>query len=394
MNNNIEFLVGNKKNIYIKPEEPFNKITCEFLFLLSERLMKDKKAKSFSDIIAFAFWCRKANIEHFKKNFFDNRIRFGRGLIFHIAPSNVPVNFAYSFVFGLLSGNSNIVRASSKNFEQVQIITKVIKDIFKLKEFNILNQKNRIIRYDHNKDITDELSSICNVRIIWGGNETINNIRKSTLSEQSYEICFADKYSFCILNTNSLIKMNNKELKVLVNNFYNDTYLVDQNACSSPHLIIWFGKKNKNIIEKFWQQLYLVVSQKYQLSNKASIDKLTLLSESLIECNDLFEVKKYENFIYRLKLKNLPNNIDNYRGLWGLFYEYESKNLNEILKIINKKFQTLLYYGFEKNDLLNFLIDNNLNGIDRIVPIGKALDINDIWDGFEVIKSLTRVIEV
>ena len=26
-------------------------------------------------------------------------------------------------------------------------------------------------------------------------------------------------------------------------NFYNDTYLVDQNACSSPHVIFWLSKK-------------------------------------------------------------------------------------------------------------------------------------------------------
>ena len=39
-----------------------------------------------------------------------------------------------------------------------------------------------------------------------------------------------------------------------------------------------------------------------------------------------------------------------------------------------------------------FLLNNNLLGIDRVVPIGNALDINIIWDGFEVTKHLSRVI--
>ena len=32
----------------------------------------------------------------------DESLRLGRGIIFHIAPSNVPINFAYSLVAGLL----------------------------------------------------------------------------------------------------------------------------------------------------------------------------------------------------------------------------------------------------------------------------------------------------
>ena len=30
---------------------------------------------------------------------YDNKLNFGRGLIFHIAPSNVPTNFFYSLIF-------------------------------------------------------------------------------------------------------------------------------------------------------------------------------------------------------------------------------------------------------------------------------------------------------
>ena len=58
----------------------------------------------------------------------------GRGLAYHIAPSNIPINFAYSLVFGLLSGNTNIVRLSSKNFIQIKLLC----DLF----FKILKKKN------------------------------------------------------------------------------------------------------------------------------------------------------------------------------------------------------------------------------------------------------------
>ena len=36
----------------------------------------------------------------------------------------------------------------------------------------------------------------------------------------------------------------------------------------------------------------------------------------------------------------------------------------------------------------------NFNGIDRIVPIGQALNINLVWDGYDLTTKLTREIEI
>ena len=82
------------------------------------------------------------------------------------------------------------------------------------------------------------------------------------------------------------------------------------------------------------------------------------------------------------------------RGKWGFFYEYETRNLNAIAKFINKKYQTLTYFGLEKSILTNFVIKNNLKGVDRIVPIGQSQDINFFWDGYDINKILTRVIDI
>ena len=46
------------------------------------------------------------------------------------------------------------------------------------------------------------------------------------------------------------------------------------------------------------------------------------------------------------------------------------------------------------NQIKFFLLNNNLLGIDRFVPIGKSLEIDMIWDGHDVVKSLSRVISL
>ena len=89
-----------------------------------------------------------------------------------------------------------------------------------------------IVRYSNNDSLTKKFSSMCNARLIWGGDNSINNIRKFSLQEKSLDIAFADRYSFCVINTSSILNLNYNDTKRLVEKFYNDTYLVDQNACS------------------------------------------------------------------------------------------------------------------------------------------------------------------
>jgi hypothetical protein len=52
------------------------------------------------------------------------------------------------------------------------------------------------------------------------------------------------------------------------------------------------------------------------------------------------------------------------------------------------------YYGLTNDQINNFLFDIKPKGIDRIVPIGKTTDFSIIWDGFNLINSLSRIITV
>ncbi len=162
-------------------------------------MIKRQESKTYPDIMAFAFWCRKANINKIKRRFEDGLFRLGLGLVFHITPSNVPVNFAFSFAFGLLSGNANIVRAPSKPFTQVDVISEVIKTLLFQEKYAEINSMNAIVNYTEKDEITASISAISNARLIWGGNETIRNIRGLPTPERCVDISFSDRYSFCVI---------------------------------------------------------------------------------------------------------------------------------------------------------------------------------------------------
>lgn len=100
------------------------------------------------------------------------------------------------------------------------------------------------------------------------------------------------------------------------------------------------------------------------------------------------------NLVYRAGLNRLSSGITGLRGSCGYFYEYDLKEYGEILPVLTEKFQTVTYYGIDPNELRDFILSEGVRGIDRIVPVGKALEIDVIWDGYDVIGMLSRIVEV
>lgn len=131
------------KNFKVISYEPFNSTAIDFLNDFSNYLKKYKSISKYPDLIYLMFWCTKKKIELLFSNYNENEIRLGRGLIFHICPSNVPTNFVYSFFFGLISGNSNIVKLPSKSFIEKDIILSGFNFLFKKK--NIKKLKIQIV---------------------------------------------------------------------------------------------------------------------------------------------------------------------------------------------------------------------------------------------------------
>jgi len=394
--NHIKYLVGGSlKALASKPLIPYHDLVCEFLNHLSSELLSNPKAKPYADITSFAFWCRRANISKLREQFPREHVRLGVGLVFHIAPSNVPINFAFSFAFSLLAGNANIVRVPSKDFPQTGIVCDAINKLLGEQRYQTIAEMTAFVQYQQDDQITGAFSSQCNARIIWGGDETIKNIRNHPIPERSIDIAFADRYSFCVMDGNAILKSSKSEIEKLANAFYNDTYLMDQNACSSPHLIIWLTDGSDLAAAKriFWDEIYGVASSKYELQPVNAVDKYMALCENAIELDNIAEFHRHGNYLYRLELSSLPDHMDRLRGRFGYFYEYATQDLNTAAHIVNTKYQTLTYFGLEKAQLIDFVIENRLNGIDRIVPVGSALDINVIWDGYDMISTLSRIID-
>ena len=386
--NNVELL----KDIEITPFPIFSDQPKLFLSELSKALFNLDEIRKYEDISSFAFWCRKSNLEKITSDYKSSENYIGRGLAFHISPSNVPVNFAFTFAFGLLSGCSNIVRVPSKNSPQIEIITSEIFNLLNKDKFKRISSMNRLITYKKDQFVTEYLSKLANARIIWGGDETIKQVKKFPTKPRCIDICFSDRYSFTIINALAFLKVTIQEKKNIAKKFYNDSFLNNQNACSSPHLIIWEGNKDDCDLAKstLWKEVLDIIYQKIPIEKSEVMEKYRHLCKTSINFKDELDINWDNNMIYRLNLNSLSNDFDKFKFRSGFFFEYTTNNIEEIWETVTEKYQTLSYFGLNAESIYKSMTRANSLGIDRIVPIGKSLQIGHIWDGFDIIQTLAR----
>lgn len=382
-----EVLLGTPAVFDARPFRPFDDEVVSLLEMISSSLMADDAARKYPDVMSFAFWCRRGHIASLREQYGDRiSARLGRGLVLHIAPSNVPVNFAFSWAFSLLAGNSNIVRVPSKDFPQVSVILDVLDKCLK----DVADKRNAFVRYSSQSHITEDLSSVVDARVIWGGDTTVKLIKSYEAKPRCVDVAFPDRYSVAFLNGQAISSLSDQELSNLTSGFYNDTYLMDQNACSSARVVFWVDD-DQDGKARFWDALKRKVRRDYGLQPAVATEKYVQL------CRDVIDeiVSEHVEFNGYLEVLQLPNGIRSFeelRGSGGYFYECDVQDIGRVLNAFGQKCQTVTYFGMDPQQIRDDVIENGCAGVDRVVPVGSALDIDIVWDGYDLVETLSREI--
>lgn len=399
----VSYLVGDKSIVLdlpnTAPKIPFSEDILDFLNDLSKELMQSREARGSSDVAALGFWLRRSSVLSLKKRFGPDGsgFRVGRGAVFHIAPSNVPVNYAYSLFTGLLCGNANAVRVPSKEFPQVEIINHAICAV--LEKHPDIKPYIALLRYERDREINDTLSALCDVRIVWGGDATIEELRRSPLPPRASEITFADRYSLAIIDSDAYMRSvgagaDHKAAVRIASDFYNDTYLSDQNACTAPRAVIWTGRTRSEAKEMFWKSLSELVEEKYHFQPIQGVDKLSVQYAAAASGLGMMKrVPAGDNRLVRIQVWELSPRLADHMGNAGYFYEYDCDDILTIRDLCNDTHcQTIGLLG--EKTIVEPLLRSGIRGVDRIVSIGRTMDFDLIWDGYNLVERLTRTISL
>ena len=337
---------------------------------------------------ALGFNFRKANLERMSQAYLNQK-RFGRGIIFQIAPSNTPVSGLYGAIFAFLSGNVVLTRVSP---HAIQEITPVVEVIDQIKHAGRpLSHFMSFISYSRDlKDITEAISKRVDGRILWGGDQTIAELKSYSTLPNCIDLAFPDKYSISIFNSDFISNTSLENIKKLSQDFLKDLMTFDQNACSSPKLIMWVGSISSIELAKikFLSSLDSEINEEKVDWGYASQRAIQAMK---IRITGDYSLKMIGSGIINFfKKVNENAAIDFNLFKFGNVLECNLESLNDIASFGSEKLQTCTYAGFDGEDIDKVRTNYHLFGFDRIVPVGKALEMSEIWDGIDFFETLSR----
>ena len=364
-----------------------------FLNEFSRKIIREPSFKQAPAFIALGFWLRKSNLRSMVSDSIQ-LIAQGPftaqplGTIFHLCPSNVDTMFFYSLTLALLGGNKNIIRVSSRMDDPLVFrLFELLNELLSTETHQIFRNYINIVTYERNDAQNEAFSERADARVIWGGDATINQFKQYKTKKRVKDLYFADRVSYTLINTTA--EQTDTAMAQLVKDLFNDVYTFDQMGCSSPHCLFFVGTEENNTTYRnyIYKNLSAMAQEMYERDlssmasfkfNKATDDLIDDAVSSLVRDNNYLVLSKVETH-------DIPHSC----GMGYLYYT-SLNTLDAIVPYLNEKTQTLGHWGFSEKDLTALNAVCPPHSVDRIVPVGKALEFDHIWDGYDIFGELIK----
>lgn len=384
----------------LKATAPFDPQVKAMVTAFSRRLAQDSAARAFPEIMALAHWLRPRAIldleSAFRAGLPAGTVALGRGLALHFAPGNVDTIFLYSALLSVLAGNATVVRVSSRDSAQIKLLTRVLGAVLTDPDFAAVAARIRIVRYAREAAITAALSADCDLRVIWGGDASVREIRAFPLPPRARDLPFPDRWSLSVIDAAAL-NAEGTDLPALARAFANDAYWFGQMACSSPRLVLWHGEAHaaEEAARRFWPEVQRQ-SQSFAPALQAvqSMDKLVAQCSAAIDGTAQHIRATDSNLVSVAGMDRLQLPASELLHIGGgLFWEARLPALSDLTPLLNSRSQTISSFGMA-GPLLADWVQREAAQIDRIVPLGQALQFDTIWDGQDLLRDFTRLVAI
>jgi hypothetical protein len=368
----------------------------DFLTELSLRLRAPSVVRRLPELGPLSIYLRPTHLMAELARLTDTHevLHVPRGLVFHVAPSNADTVFVYSWALAALSGNRNLVRISTRAGETTEAIIGIMTDMVRQTD-PIVAQTQRLLSFEHDDETTAAISSACDLRVLWGGDQAIADIRRAPLSPAARDLTFPNRSSFAAISATAFLAASAQERRRAVEAFFNDGYLFGQAACASPGTVFWVGPPDLTSQAQalFWSQLHLVIEARgFSIDATMAIQK-RVATYGLAAEGRATQLAYYGNEVAVATLDSTAALPRRWLGT-GTFPQKQVSDLDDIAPCIQRQDQTLAYYGFSAAEMQRFARRLAGRGLDRIVPLGQALGFASIWDGYDLLREFTRLVTI
>lgn len=304
----------------------------------------------------------------FKTNVFEAWAPLGT--LVHIVPGNAATVAPLSVLEGLMSGNINLLKNSSKNGNFPQLVLKGLADADEtgmLKAFVYAFQIS-----SKQENLLKKLYQVANGIAAWGGEESVAAVKK--MAAPSVRIIdWGHKISFAYV-----AKSKGDNISSLEDIAY-DICVIEQQACSSPQCLYLDtdSKDDLNDFAKRFAPILEQVSQKFpqkspSIHESAEISGITQVartSEALGEAKVIESKEHIWRILVDYKSSLRPSPL--YRTIW--LKPLPSKNIVAVLE----PFRTYLQsagLACERSELYDLSTKLFQAGVTRVMPPGKMLE--------------------
>lgn len=366
----------------------FDPVVVAFCQSVSQSLLKHPQARRYPELVALGFWLRESHLRRLqhRADVPKGIVQLPVGLVLHFTPANVDTMFVYSWVCSLLMGNKNLLRLSSNDSPVKRILLGILKDLFERPEYEPLACRNLFVSYPRDSGIGEDFSLMADARVIWGGDESVRAIRRLPCKPRCRDIPFADRYSVSLINGDQL---TTGDLQSVAERLWRDIEPYRQMACSSPRVIFWLGSDE---LQEALMRCVDSLAQETEVSPGRSMDHL--VAAQWLQAQDAAAGPIRSGPLNVVPVTCFrPELLLTHPGQ-SLCYLVPIDRLEQLEQQLDERCQTLSYWGMESSALWQWLESSTGPVMDRVVPVGQALDFSVVWDGVNLIDQLSRLVTV
>lgn len=374
----------------------------------SKKISRDKELLREEGTAFLTFYLKKNSIDKMvnlstgNKNYLNGFVDVGngkyikaqrKGLICHWIAGNVGTLGIYSLIQSLLCRNSNLIRVPKGLISITLRLLKPLKEVeVNLNEIyyrgeDLLKAISLVYFKSDNFSLNNEMSSIADGRVFWGGEEALNSVKKLTQKTSCKDIIFGPKYSFAVMDREAVESI---ELEKYLEKLAIDIITFNQKACSSPHVVfIEKGSVSLDEVGNRFAKVFDKVSRKYPLKHidqGAAAKIINKRAEYGLSLDKMLYNSKCFNYTI---LVNNSISLEEPIGYRTVFLK-EVPDVFEIKDLITPKVQTVGIAFNDKSKALSFTEEITRRGADRVIALG-SMNIYDYpWDGMIVMHELLR----
>ncbi|MFG1941793.1 acyl-CoA reductase [Nonomuraea sp. NPDC048826] len=354
----------------------------DFLVAFGRRLLRPSLARRHRELDTLGFFLSPGELLRTIDALRGDHVRMPRGLAFHIPPATVDTVFVYSWALSALTGNRNVVRLSPRAGPLAATIVDTLQEALDGAD-PVVAATQRIICYDRSATITAALSSACDLRVIWGGDRTVHELRRHPLAPHARELTFPDRSSFAVVRAPAWLSAPPETRTAVAEGFVNDFYWFDQAACSSPRTVFWVGRR----ADCDAARADFVACLAHAVRRRGWAVEATTAVRKRVAA---YEVAADPHDDPLAPATTVPRR---WLGT-GTFAHARLDSLAELVPLVGRRDQTMTHFGFTREELMELAHALAGRGVDRMVPFGDALSFHRVWDGMDVAAEFTRLVTV